>query len=72
MNINAATNVGGAGLVHTLIIKSLKAGKKTQEAEEAKIEKETEELVKAVPAIYKADRKIIEYDNHGRHLDTFA
>ncbi len=68
-NIIAATNVGHAGLAHSIIQKSLKAGKKTRESEEAKIEKETEEIIKSVPIIYNLEGEIIEYDCRGRHLN---
>ena len=65
----AATNVGNAGLAHYIIIKSLEAGKKTSESEEAEIKKETEELIKSVPRIYNCQGELIEYSNLGRHLN---
>ena len=67
-----ATNVGGSGLIQSIVRKSMKAGEKTREAEEAKRVKEIEELVKSVPKIDYVERKIVEGSSYRRYLDIMA
>ncbi len=69
VGIIAATNLGGAGLAHSLIRKSMKTGERTQESKDMERERRAEILVKSIPEIYDVKGKLIEYDSHGRHLD---
>ena len=57
------------GVLHTLIRKSLDAGKETPESEEERIKKTFEEERKKVAPVYNSQGKLIEYEESGRHLD---
>ena len=67
-----AITASGTGIGHTIIRRSLDAGKPTPESKEVKEEKSLEEERKKVLPIYGSQGKIIEYDKYGRHLDVFA
>ena len=71
MSINAATNVGNAGLVQTIFQKLRKAGKKTLESKEAEVQIESEEIIRSVEKTYNAKGEIIEPHYIERRYDGY-
>ncbi len=73
LNINAATNMGNAGLVQAFIRRMQKKGEETSELRDARIQKASEKLVDEVPKIiYSSKGDIINPHEQSKYLDFFV
>ncbi len=73
MNVERISSIAAmTGYGHTEVRKSLDAGQESQESKDARFDKLSDEERKKVIPVYSSKGEIIEYDSHGRHLDTFA
>lgn len=58
------------GYYYEFIHKTSKAGEEREEIKEERIKKILDEERKRIQPVYNVKGEIIEYDNHGRHLDV--